>query len=391
MVDYLLLPSELLIDILNRLPLETLLRCTSVCKTWYSFITSPSFITTHLLNNNNNGSYLIVTPSNNHPRKINYYVYHDNESFDECVQLEFPIALSHSKFKIFGSINGLVLGLYGVLMFLWNPSTRKHLIVPNPDITFNSHGCHRDCIGFGFDPLNNDYKIVRVVYLIKKSGCVVPPEVEVYELRTHSWRRSVCAGEFSYCINEDVPQAFVNGAVHWIGYNSKRVGGIFRNSIVSFDMKTESFGAMIVPDSIAQQRTLSVAVVDESLSLIHMKLESCSVWMMEEYGIVNSWTKKLEIKLRSFYGPCQRPLRFTRNGHVLMAARSGDLVSYDPESKKIRGLGINGGINGDQQSFYFYIDTYVESLVLLEDLDRVLERKGTSLLPNKRMKYSTYS
>lgn len=51
-----------------------------------------------------------------------------------------------------------------------------------PGITFNSHGSHRDCIGFGFDPLNNDYKIVRVVYLFKKAGCIVPPEVEVYEL-----------------------------------------------------------------------------------------------------------------------------------------------------------------------------------------------------------------
>lgn len=183
----------------------------------------------------------------------------------------------------------------------------------------------------------------------------------------------------------------MNGAIHWIGYNLKSVGDIFCNLIVSFDMKTESFGTMIVPDSVEQQWTLSVAAVDESLSLIHMKLDSCSVWMMKEYGIVNSWTKKLEIKLGSFYGPFQRPLGFTRNGHVLMAARSGDLVSYDPESENFKGLGINGGLSGDQQSFYFYVHTYVESLVLLEGLDRVLERKGTSLLPNKRMKYSTYS
>lgn len=60
-------------------------------------------------------------------------------------------------------------------------------------------------------------------------------------------------------------------------------------------------------------------------------------------------------------------------------------TSYDPKSHKIKNLGIKRG----QQSFY--IDTYMESLVLVEGSYGVLERKGTSLLPNKWMKYSTSS
>ncbi|CAL5336658.1 unnamed protein product [Camellia sinensis] len=46
MSDY--IPNELIIEILVRLPVQSLLRFTSVCKSWHSLITNPSFITKHL-------------------------------------------------------------------------------------------------------------------------------------------------------------------------------------------------------------------------------------------------------------------------------------------------------------------------------------------------------
>ena len=46
MSDY--LPNEVIIDILKRLPADSLIRCRCVCKSWYSLISIPHFITTHL-------------------------------------------------------------------------------------------------------------------------------------------------------------------------------------------------------------------------------------------------------------------------------------------------------------------------------------------------------
>lgn len=376
MSDY--LPEGVWIDIFTRLQVKTLLRCTSVCKSWYSLITSPNFITSHLnrttSNNDNNGSSpLIITHYTNALDKIKCSVHRNNQSFDECANFDLPIAVTHAKFKILASINGLVLGFYGTVMFLWNPSIRKHLILPNPTIICKSQGSHRDSFGFGFDPLTNDYKVVRVVYRVKNFCYVFPPEVEVYELRTHSWRRGISDGEFSYCIAKHTQQAFLNGAVHWIGYNPKVSVGVFRNSIVLFNMKTESFGTMMVPGSVELEPRLSVTLVGESLSLINTSCFTFSAWVMKKYGVVNSWTKIFEIKLGSLQGP----LRFRGNSDVLMAIRNGDLVSYDLESKQISHLGTKR----DRKLFYFYVDTYVDSLVLLEGSDRILKRKGTSCCP----------
>ena len=44
--------------------------------------------------------------------------------------------------------------------------------------------------GFCYLPTTNDYKILRLVYLDLPQGKKVPPEVEIYELRTGSWRNA---------------------------------------------------------------------------------------------------------------------------------------------------------------------------------------------------------
>ncbi|XP_047309873.1 uncharacterized protein LOC124913325 [Impatiens glandulifera] len=44
-------------------------------------------------------------------------------------------------------------------------------------------------LGFGFHRGNDDYKVVRIVYLQGGNGFnKVPPEVELYEVKTGSWR-----------------------------------------------------------------------------------------------------------------------------------------------------------------------------------------------------------
>jgi len=49
---------------------------------------------------------------------------------------------------------------------------------------------------------------------------------------------------------------------------------------------------------------------------------------------------------------------FRNNGEVLFSTRSNDLVSYDPNSGQNRGLGIQWS------SHPFYVQNYMESLIL---------------------------
>ncbi|KAM7497928.1 hypothetical protein LguiA_022342 [Lonicera macranthoides] len=369
MSDY-VLPTEIWIEgILSRLPVKTLLRCTSVCKSWYSLITSPNFITLHLnRTTSNNDNRLLIRSYNN--RTENYSVYTDNETFDNCENLDFPLHSSTNRFNIIGTCNGLVCLFddaihYTDIMILWNPSIRKFVHLPYPNFGYNTHGAYLQSVGFGFNPLTNDYNVVRVAYLKE-----VETEVaELFELSTSSWRNVSASIDISYMIKPWSTQAVLNGVVHWVGLTRKDVHDV----IVSFDFKSKTFGVMRVPHRAEMDVNLRlcVAVFGESLSLIderiYMNETYCNIWVMKEYGVEHTWTRQLKIDTTPVPHPrrsfdCLRVLYgFTNNGDVLLAENSdsGDLVSYDPKSRNVKKLGIRGcGLS-------FYFSTYMESLVLI--------------------------
>ncbi|KAM7497941.1 hypothetical protein LguiA_022355 [Lonicera macranthoides] len=393
------LPIELLSNILIRLPVRTLLRFTIVSKSWYSLITSPNFITTHQLNNNrttisnkNQTPLLLMvrhsTPLNQYLCKEHYSVRCDNDTFEESFKLDFPFTnRATGSFNIVGTCNGLVcLSQYETsntgIVILWNPSLRKSFILPNSRVVCNRRDRLRYCIGFGIDPVTNDYKIVRLAYL-RSHGVIPPPRVEVFELSTGSWR-NINSGDFPYVTysDSDTQQAFLNGYVHWVGYNPKynsnMVDDSFHSLIVSFDMRKETLGVVMAPPCVQKYLdwSMCVTVFGESLSFLHRYVDHCWwLWVMNEYCVVTSWTKKFVIDLGGHVG---RPICFRENGDILLERRmstfssEAQLVSYDPKSKMIKNLEIHGMAGS------FYADTYRESLVLSKDLNEVLQRHKNS-------------
>ncbi|KAM7497687.1 hypothetical protein LguiA_022101 [Lonicera macranthoides] len=393
MSDFLLLPSEIFIEILIRLPVKILLRCTSVCKSWYSLVTSPYFITTHLKHNNNNANNQILLRSffgDNCYLGIDHYsVYRDNDTFDKLADLDVPFSCIDGCFRVIGCSNGLIFFSddefgYKQTMYLWNPSIRKFVTVPRPRVTFDSKRSFDHAVGFGFDAAANDYKIVRLVYVKSNNIKVPPPEVELFELSTGSWR-SINAGDFKYVAENQTPHAFLNGVIHWTGYEK----GDLPKLIVSFDLQNEELGAIMLPPEvpgITPSSYLRVATFRDTLSLIqrsiHIDYYYC-IWVMKDYGVAKSWTKEFAIDVKGLskdaIGFFSAPFGFRDNGDALLSLKSSqyeyaiqDLVSYDPESKQIKYLGIHG------HPCLFYKDSYVESLVLVKGLSEVLGRKKIS-------------
>ncbi|KAM7497924.1 hypothetical protein LguiA_022338 [Lonicera macranthoides] len=388
MSDY-VLPTEICIEeILTRLPVKTLLRCTSVCKSWYSLITSPNFISLHLNRTTSNQNNRLLVRSLDDVER--YSVHTDNETFDMLERLNFPFHSRNSFFDIVGTCNGLVCLSddardYTDLTILWNPSIRKVLELPSPNVRFWSHGPFHHTLGFGFNPVTNDYNVVRVMYLQKSEpvwGYKFPPVVELYELSTGSWR-GVSAGDFSFVINQRARPVVLNGVIHWVGNSGKKD----HNLIVSFDLKSETFGVMRVPHRAKKELDVRVTLFEESLALIDERLfECCYVWVMKEYGVENTWTRQFKIHTTTLR---HLTVGFKNNGNVLLAESrySGDLVFYDPKRRKVKKLGIRG-CGGS-----FYISTYMESLVLINGKNDVLGMQeithgANSLLQKKRKKSS---
>lgn len=299
-------------------------------------------------------------------------IHRDNQTFDCCSELGFPLAGRENRFMVIDVCNGLVClsHYYPWDVILWNPSIRKLIEVPNP--TSGQYYFHSR-IGFGFNPETNDYKVVCF-------SC--PPNVAVYELSTGSWRK-INHDHLSYInIHKLQPQAYFNGMIHWLGYNSnlnKVQTSPHRDMIVSFDMKTDVLGLMLLPDSVhvlvhqeelqfpsPNTFSLRVAVYGDYLSLIQYNRSngdhSCCVWVMKEYGISESWTKQFTIDMKPV--PLSRLVGFRVNGDVLLQKKQcRSVVSYNPQTKQVKDFGIFENYNS------LYTSTFVQSLVLFKGIN----------------------
>ncbi|KAM7468845.1 hypothetical protein LguiA_007028 [Lonicera macranthoides] len=390
------LPAELLTEILSRLPVKTLLLCTSVSKSWYSLITSPFFITTHQLNNRNNPApLLLLRQEYSLNKKKHCSLHYNNDTFEEFVELDLPHITKENRYiRIAGICNGLVC-LYDLneyIVALWNPSLKKSIILPKPCAVRESGAFYH--IGFGIDPISNDYKIVKLTttYIILDGDLelLTPPKVELFELSTSSWR-DINVGDYPYVISPSNQPVLFNGVVHWAGYNQKcKVGSGFHPFIVSFDMRNDTLGVVMVPPCGQNSPDWCVRFIlfGESLSIFHRDVDhSCCLWVMKEYGVGSSWTKQFTIDLGQPY--VGRPLCCSKNGDILLEKRNWDsfewdFVSYDPKTKLIKNLEIHVPAS-------LYLDTYEykESLVLpksLNDLwrkENVVACQGTPVLPKE--------
>ncbi|CAL5393897.1 unnamed protein product [Camellia sinensis] len=370
MSDY--IPDEVLIEILARLPVKSLLQFRSVCKSWNSLIANPSFITTHL-NQTKSNTQLLIIKYTHVPNQERFISCSDDETCcGNFVELENPFHSPGISFKIVGSCNGLlcISPHYGSeFAFLWKPSIRRFLTLPESGYSVTDSDL-QFVFGFGFDRISNDYKVVKIGYLNEKTRGSVLCKMELYALSTLSWR-PICVVDFRFELSINTWSVFVNEAVHWVAFDPAKEHG-FGILIVAFDMGNEVFREISLPNYQPDGRlhtSTAVAVLGESLAVIDCAsglvapsplMYNFHIWVMEEYGVIESWTKRYTIIGQNVFS---KVLGFRKNGDVLID--DDELLSYDPQSHQIKNLGVYGN------SFNVY--TYMESLVALDGADGVWE------------------
>ncbi|KAH7853839.1 hypothetical protein Vadar_007198 [Vaccinium darrowii] len=223
---------------------------------------------------------LLVHCCNERPNQELYTLILDgNDSFHQLKTFDFPLTSRSSDFfSVVGSCNGLIClsddGQGGNMddIYLWNPSIRKSVALPRYNVRVESHGPAMQCLGFGFDSVTDDFKVVRVVHVYEGEGCYwVPPEVEIYTLKTGNWR-CISDKALPAMISKRYRQAYVNGAAHWMAYSQATQAAEFQPTILSFDMSGEVFNEILVPDSMDHGgfllKSMILVVFKESLSLI---------------------------------------------------------------------------------------------------------------------------
>lgn len=195
------LSDDLIREILVRVPVKSLLRFQSVCKTWLSLIKDPAFVRSQLRHATETDQTLIISRYKKPDEENRFLLFHI-DSREIGVDLKYPYSRDVFKYLPFstlvGSANGIVCVAvdfinFKVGIYLWNPATRQAKVIP----TFRD--VHNEALGFGYDVIDDDYKIVRVV---------MPPSFsEVYSVKRNAWRKvpdpfdTPLGGDFDVCVN----------------------------------------------------------------------------------------------------------------------------------------------------------------------------------------------
>ncbi|XP_076891860.1 F-box/kelch-repeat protein At3g23880-like [Bidens hawaiensis] len=290
------LPTDIAVEILLKLPVKSVLRCKSACKSWRSLICDPQFVKSHLA---------ISTRSNNHYRQHRLLIVRTKErlfktcnlhdvlydnSINRDLELDYPYKHNLNYFWVVGSCNGLLcMAIEKEVLIIWNPSTRKSCILP-PPTGYRKLEIGYVRYGFGYQESTDDYKVVE---LSRRFEDITKWKtmVRIYSLKNGNWKE-IGAFPHGFQFDDCAPSTTLcNGAFHWIA--GKDLG---TRIIVSLDLAKETYGQVLQPLYDAGHKYLTLGTLREQLcALCDYPGIRADVWVMKVYGVKDSWTKLVSI------------------------------------------------------------------------------------------------
>ncbi|XP_021836820.2 F-box protein CPR1 [Spinacia oleracea] len=365
MTELMDLHVDLMINIFLRLDAKPLLQFKSVCKSWYYLISSPNFAELHLdqtlAQSNPNVRFVFSAP---HLSSAEF------DTFDRVKELDNPFR-DQGFAHVVGSCHGLLcLCNYDLhlTILLYNPTTQTYRKLPF--LSKPSSLSHRYSFGFGYEKESKDYKFVRILQSNEGTG-PFKSQVMVYSLKTDSWVRApdVPSPFFSY--RED--GVLVNGTLHWVHefvHKDEK-----RYSILGFGLGNNSFNEVPQPKFEEQFINLRVGVLDRCLCLTVNDLDYSDIWVLKEYGVVESWTRLYKVKQSQQLMFLEWPIAYSLDRQKLfLQLNTWRVVSLDLQTMVVKDVKVC--------DFPRCFDTQVciENLIMLknsgsEALDQQQEKK----------------
>ncbi|XP_026417029.1 F-box protein CPR1-like [Papaver somniferum] len=373
------IPEDIFHDILLRLPTKSLLVCKCVCKNWFELISNPSFIHTHLN---------LVTQRNNFSVTINLYgktrftyavhsigyeslLYSSESDQDDADDMLFKGGYIFSStprtfLDLLCSCNGLVCLDFWTndnrgkkkdkrRICIWNPATREYKKLPKAPTNRTSRG-FVDFLGcaLGYDYKINDYKFVTLVELDHRTY-----QILVYTLGSNLWKK---IQNISCTRIEQQSGVLSNGAFHWLGTRNEDRCSSF---VISFNISNNRSDEIQLPkEALDEGCCVSIGVLEECLcAVVHYLIDEKRVrrgqvilWVMLEYGVRESWTKRYVIDHERILKNCYnlRLMWYFKNGEILFALSCDEinLVIYDPKHGSVREPNLHGLRITDGASYF---------------------------------------
>lgn len=272
----------------------------------------------------------------------------------DAADLDYPMKNPKNSVRVVGCCNGIVcIAVNGRHFFLWNPSTRRYKKLAEVDDRMK-RGLFITKYGFGFDEVNDDYKVVGVLSGFC-SGGRYESVVKIYSLRHDSWKM---IDVFKDGLPFDDNGRFVNGKLHW----GRRFGMDSKWEIVSFDLGSEVCGKVEQPSYLDRGFSPSLGVIEGCLCVMcDFPKTSVDVWILKKYGVRDSWMKLVVVPYLDdpWRGPFSTPLCIGAKGEILLVYGSSFVV-YDPKESSFRRPKIRNF------NSFLEADVCIESLVSLD-------------------------
>ncbi|EOX93376.1 hypothetical protein QUC31_004100 [Theobroma cacao] len=361
-----ILPHEIIVDILSRLPITSLVQFKFVCRGWRALAQDPLLAGMHLSWKADSNPCLILHcdfPIRNQLYFVDLSAH--NQDKEKVKRLYVPFQATMPEFDVVGSCNGLLClsdSLYNDALYVYNPFTMDYIELPKS----RQYPDQEVVFGFGFHPKTKEYKVVKIVYYRNTSSSynrarrIIYPQsdVQIFTLGSSAWRS---LGKVSYQFVRRPSEALVSGRLHWVSrprryYPARR--------LMSFDLADEQFREVPKPDCGGLNRcNFHLSVLRGCLAAaVYGNYGKLEIWVMKDYNVKESWIKEfsigaytpkclkqnldrdrpLKIWKNASNGKVVRVLCLLENGEILLEYKNRVLVSYDPKKGKFRDLVLQG-------------------------------------------------
>ncbi|KAK1392362.1 F-box domain-containing protein [Heracleum sosnowskyi] len=227
----------------------------------------------------------------------------------------------------------------------------------------------RHLYGFGYDEVNEDYKVVMIAECYVQFGGLI---VIVYSFKTNTWTRI-----------HNVPKnihftgtrgVFSSGSLHWMAIENQSNS---KDIIVGFDLKLQQFKEVPFPPievTHDSSKSRFLADVGEYLCILDHPNYRVNAWLMNYPGAESTWYKALSSQKEEILGTIRSNelIAFSGSGEeLLLQVRNSyytKLAWYNLDLGTVKNARIHG------LPIHFCSFLYTESLLQLPE-DEPLQQK----------------
>ncbi|XP_058745539.1 F-box/kelch-repeat protein At3g23880-like [Vicia villosa] len=346
------LPEEVILKILLSLPVRSILQFKSVCKLWKTLISDPGFVKSHLQTSTH--KLLVSLVQSEEPYKILSYpvksLFENQLSTpvepDSFTFLENPSPpIKHDslsmidRYIIIDSCNGLLCLFDTTLnsVIMCNPSTRMMSEMSPSAIGEGFEYLYITHYGFGYDQVNDKYKFLAA----RSNGY----GIKIYTFGQGYWT----AAQYFSREPRRLLGKYVSGTLNWLADDGSYT--FAQTEILSFDLDKETYRIVPLPQNDIRNMCLPLLYVLNDCLCVFFETSKTSweMWLMKEYGVVESWTRFTIV-------PHQRPTMRPSYVDPLIISENGVVLLVNTVTRK---LSLYNSISGGSDFDYPLISTTV--------------------------------